>query len=184
MSARVLIATGDFGESLEVLYCYYRLQEEGIEPTIAAPDEKLLQLVVHDFEPGYDGYTEKPGYRVQAGTSYKDADPASFDGLIIPGGRAPEEIRSDNELLHIVRHFLAKDKPIGALCHGVMLLYTAGSIEDVECTCYAGIRPDVEMAAGVYVDRDVVVHDNIVTSRGWPDLAAFCKTFIGVLGAR
>ena len=183
MSARVLIATGDFGESLEVFYCYYRLREEGIEPLIAAPSEKLLQLVVHDFEPGYESYTEKPGYRVQSQISFKDADPESFDGLIIPGGRAPEEIRSDNELLHIVRYFLAHDKPIGAMCHGVMLLYTAGSIEDVECTCYSGIRPDVEMAGGIYLDQEVVVHDNIVTSRGWPDLAGFCNAFIRQLSS-
>ena len=181
MSKKVLIATGEFGESLEVYYCYYRLREEGFEPVVAAPTKKSLQLVVHDFEPEYEGYTEKAGYRVQVDAAYEDVEPTEFDGLIIPGGRAPEEIRSNNGLLHIVRHFLGNDKPIGAMCHGVMLLYTAGSIEDVDVTCYPGIRPDVEIAGGNYLDEEVVVHDNIITSRGWPDLAGFCKAFLQVV---
>ncbi len=181
MSKKILICTGDFGESLEVYYLYFRLKEAGMEPMIAAPKEKVLQLVVHDFEPQYDGYTEKLGYRCTADTSFADADPAEFDGLLLPGGRAPEEIRNDNELLHIIRYFLMKDKPIGAMCHGVMLLYTAGSIEDVECTSYVGIQPDVEMAGGLYNDEEVVVHENLVTSRGWPDMAPFTKAFLAVL---
>ncbi len=179
--SKVLIATGEFGESLEVYYCYYRLKEEGIEPVIAAPNKKRLQLVVHDFEPDYDAYTEKHGYGVEVDLAFKDVKPEEYAGLIIPGGRAPEEIRSDNELLHIVRHFMVKDKPIGAMCHGVMLLYTAGSVEDVDLTCYPGIRPDVEMAGANYLDQEVVVHENVITSRGWPDLAGFCSSFLRVL---
>jgi protease I len=184
MSEKVLIATGEFGESLEVYYAFYRLREEGLRPVIAAPKKKLLQLVIHDFEPGYDSYTEKLGYRAAAEVAFKEVDPDDYAGLIIPGGRAPEEIRSDHELLHIVRHFLAKDKPIGALCHGVMVLYTAGSLENVDVTCYAGIRPDVEMAGAIYHDKEVVVDENIVTSRGWGDLAAFMKAFLEVLRGR
>jgi len=184
MSTRVLIVTGEFGESLEVYYCHYRLREEGIETVIAAPAKKSLQLVIHDVEPGYDTYTEKLGYRVRVDAAFGDVDPARFDGLIIPGGRAPEEIRNHPELLHIVRHFIAQAKPIGALCHGVMVLYTAGSLEDVNVTCYAGIRPDVEMAGANYHDEEVVVDGHIVTSRGWHDLGPFCKAFLALLDER
>ena len=175
---KVLITTGEFGESLEVYYCAYRLREEGIEPLVAAPRKKRLQLVVHDFEPQYDAYTEKLGYGIEADCAYKDADLETFQGLIIPGGRAPEEIRNDNELLHIVRHFMANDKPIAAICHGVMLLYTAGSVDGVRLTSYPGIRADCEMAGAQWVDEEVVVHEHIVTSRGWPDLPAFCASFL------
>jgi len=182
MSRRVLIATGEFGESLEVYYCIFRLREEGIQPVVAAPRRKLLQLVVHDFEPGYDAYTEKLGYRAQADIAYSEVDPEEYDGLIIPGGRAPEEIRADADLLRITRHFLDSNaKPLAALCHGVMLLYTAGEVKGRDLTCYAGIRADVERAGGRYHDREVVVSGNIVTSRGWQDLHAFVGEFLKLL---
>ncbi|MCZ6792297.1 MAG: DJ-1/PfpI family protein [Planctomycetota bacterium] len=182
MSQKVLIATGEFGESLEVYYCAFRLKEEGVQSFIAAPRRKSLQLVVHDFEPGYDSYTEKLGYRVEADVAYGDVDPAEYDGLIIPGGRAPEEIRSDPDLLRIVRHFLSTDsKPLAAICHGVMLLYTAGDVRGRELTCYSGIRADVELAGAIYLDREVVVSGNVVTSRGWGDLGAFCSSFLKLL---
>lgn len=182
MARKVLIATGEFGESLEVYYCLFRLKEEGIEPVVAAPRKKSLQLVVHDFEEGFDTYTEKYGYRIPADVSYAEVDPRDFDGLIIPGGRAPEEIRNEAELLRIVNHFLESDsKPLAALCHGVMLLYTAGDVSGREMTCYAGIRADVEHAGARYHDREVVVSGNIVTSRGWGDLAAFLGAFLRLL---
>lgn len=179
---KILIATGEFGESLEVYYCVHRLLEAGMRPLIAAPHQKTLQLVVHDFEPGYDSYTEKLGYRVGADLAYADVEPTEFDGLILPGGRAPEEIRSHKDLLHVVRHFLVEEKPIAAICHGVMILYTAGSVEGMDLTSYSGIRPDVEMAGANWLDEEVVVSRNIVTSRGWGDLHAFLREFLKLLG--
>jgi protease I len=104
--AKILILTGDAAESLEVMYPYQRLQEEGYEVLIAAPSRKRLQFVVHDFVDGYDTYTEKPGYTWPADVAFADINPADYVALVIPGGRAPEYIRNDPDVQRIVRHFM------------------------------------------------------------------------------
>lgn len=180
---KVLIATGEFGESLETYCMKYRLEEEGATAVIASPTLKSLQLVVHDFEPGYEGYTEKPGYRIQSDIAYSQVDPESYDGLLIPGGRAPEEIRLQKDLIRIVGHFLDRKLPVGAMCHGVMIIYTARPIRDRTLTAYQGIRPDIELLGGKFVDKEVVVDGSLVTSRGWPDLPGFLREFLKLLRA-
>jgi protease I len=103
---KVLIITGDAAESLEVMYPYQRLLEEGYQVDIAAPSVKKLQFVVHDFTDGFDTYTEKPGYTWPADIAFADVDPADYVALVIPGGRAPEYIRNDPDVQRIVRHFM------------------------------------------------------------------------------
>ncbi|MFP3211259.1 MAG: DJ-1/PfpI family protein, partial [Thermocladium sp.] len=105
---KVLILTGDAGESLEVLYPYQRLLEEGYEVHIAAPSRKMIQTVVHDFVPGFDTYTEKPGYLVKADLAFKEVNPEDYVALVIPGGRAPEYIRNDPDVQRIVKHFFER----------------------------------------------------------------------------
>jgi len=178
---RVLIATGEFGEALETYYLIFRLLEEGAVPVVAAPTKKRLQLVVHDFEPEYEGYTEKLGYQLDVDVAYADVRPDDYAGLLIPGGRAPEEIRQDDDLVAIVGNFLDQKKPIGAMCHGVMLIYTARPIRGRTMTAYAGIAKDIELLGATYVDKAVVTDGALVTSRGWPDLPAFMPTFVDLL---
>ena len=100
---KVLILTGDAGESLEVMYPYQRLKEEGYDVQIAALSKKKLHFVVHDFEPGYDTYTEKPGYSWDADLAFKDVSPADYVAVVIPGGRAPEYLRYDADLIRLPR---------------------------------------------------------------------------------
>src|SRR5947209_18813401 len=92
---RILILTGDAGESQEIYYAKYRLEEEGWQVHIAAPQKRAFLSVVHDFEPGFDTYTEKPGYRVLADVGFDEVDPATYQGLVLPGGRAPEYLRNN-----------------------------------------------------------------------------------------
>jgi protease I len=181
---RVLIAIGEFAEGMETYYLVYRVMEEGIIPVVAAPNAKRLQLVVHDFEPAYEGYTEKLGYQIEAQSAYRDIRPEDYDGLLLPGGRAPEEIRQNEDLLKIVSHFLDQQRPVGAMCHGVMLLYSARSIKGRRLTAYPGIRRDVELLGGQYIDEPVVVDGPLVTSRGWPDLPHFMPRFLQVLAGQ
>src|SRR2546425_323756 len=94
--ARVLLVAGDATESLDTWYPYHRLREEGVEVQIAAPERKVLNSVIHDFEPGWDTYVEKPGYRIPADIAFRDVRPENFDGLILSGGRAPEYLRNRN----------------------------------------------------------------------------------------
>ncbi len=178
---RVLIAIGEFSEALETYYMIFRLREDGALPIVASPTVKRLQLVVHDFEPAYEGYTEKLGYQVDSAIAYQDIDPSGYQGLLIPGGRGPEEIRQNPYLVKLVGHFLDKKLPTGAMCHGVMLLYTARPIRGRRLTAYSGIRADIEALGGKFIDEEVVVDGSMVTSRGWPDLAGFMREFLRLL---
>ncbi len=178
---KVLVAIGEFSEGMETYYMIYRLMEEGIKPVVAAADVKLLQLVVHDFDPAYSNYTEMLGYKIQTETAYKDVNPAEYDGLLIPGGRGPEEIRQYNEVLEIVGYFIDRKLPLGAMCHGPQVVWAARPVKDRRMTCYYGIRPDLELAGARFVDEAAVVDGMLVTSRGWPDLPDFMPKFLEVL---
>ena len=89
--------TGDAGEAQEIYYAKFRLEEEGWQVHIATPEKTVFLSVVHDFEPGFDTYTEKPGYRVQADLGLDEVEPDAYDGLVLPGGRAPEYLRNRPE---------------------------------------------------------------------------------------
>src|SRR2546421_7613824 len=117
MTAKILILTGDAAESLEVLYPYQRLLEEGYEVDIAAPTAKKLRFVVHDFEEGFDTYTEKPGYTWPADLAFADVDPEDHVALVIPGGRAPEYIRNNPDCQRIIQHFFSGDRPVAQIWH-------------------------------------------------------------------
>lgn len=179
---KVLVALGDFSEGLETYYMLYRLIEEGAVPVVAAPTVKLLQMVVHDFDPHYTNYTEKLGYLIQVDVAFSQVKPEQYAGLLIPGGRGPEEIRQNQDALRLVRYFLDKRLPIGAMCHGPQVLWAAGPVQGRRIAAYRAIRPDVEAAGAVYVDEPVVVDGPLVTSRGWPDLPYFMPRFLEVLG--
>ena len=90
------------------------------------PEKRAFLSVVHDFEPGFDTYTEKPGYRVQADLGLDEVEPDEYHGLVLPGGRAPEYLRNRPKAVAIVRHFLETGKPIAANCHGPLLVLAAG----------------------------------------------------------
>ena len=181
---RVLVAIGEFSEGLETYYMIYRLIEEGAVPVVAAGQVKQLQMVVHDFESQYSNYTEKLGYQIKVDVAYKDVNPAEYDGLLIPGGRGPEEIRQYDDALKIVGYFMDKKLPLGAMCHGPQVVYAARSIRGRRVAAYPGIRVDVELAGAVFVDEPVVVDGSLVTSRGWPDLPYFMPIFLKVLAGK
>ena len=146
MAAKVLILAGDAAESLEVLYPYQRLREEGYEVHIAAPSKKKLQFVVHDFVEGYDTYTEKPGYTWPADLAFREVDPAQYAALVIPGGRAPEYIRNDPDCQRIIRHFFERAKPVAQLCHAALALAAAGVLRGRRTAAYPALAPDVRAA--------------------------------------
>ncbi|MBI2210735.1 MAG: DJ-1/PfpI family protein [Deltaproteobacteria bacterium] len=122
---RILIVTGD-GSTPDLDYAVFRMREEGFDVTIAAPKKKRLHVVIHQQEEGWDTYVERPWYAMDADASFDEIDPATFDGLLLPGGRAPEQIRNIERCVEIVRHFVDSDKPIGAICRGPLVLLEAG----------------------------------------------------------
>ncbi len=183
--AKVLIVVGDAVEAQELFYPYYRLKEEGINVDVAAPSRKTIFTVVHDFEPNIETYTEKTGYRFTwVNLTFEEVKPEEYDGLIIPGGRAPEYIRTNPNLKKIVEHFFDENKPVAAICHGPLVLTAYGLVEGRRLTAYNVLKADVEGCGGIFLDQEVVVDGNLVTSRAWPDLPAFMKEFIKLLKKR
>ncbi len=178
---RVLILTGDAGEALEVMYPLQRMKEEGYGVDVAAPEKRKIQLVVHDFEDGFDTYTEKLGYKLQVDLAFKDVDPSEYNALIIPGGRAPEYIRNNKDFIRIVRYFFEKNEPVAELCHAPLGLAAAGVLKGRKTAPYPALAPDVEMAGGIFVDGSAVVDGNMVSARAWPDHPQWMHEFIKML---
>ncbi len=148
MSERILIVTGDGGESYETLYALHRFQEAGLDPVIAAPDARPLHLVMHDFEPGWDTYIERQGYRADATLAFDRVRVEDFIAILLIGGRAPEYLRNNDTLLNIVRAFHEKKKWIYSICHGVQILVAAGLVNGRDITCYEHVKSEVEQAGG------------------------------------
>lgn len=182
--AKVLILAGDAAESLEVLYPYQRLKEEGYEVHLAGPSKKKLQFVVHDFVEGYDTYTEKPGYTWPADLAFADVDPTEYVAVVVPGGRAPEYIRNDPDFQRIIKHFFSEEKPVAQLCHAPLALAAAGVLEGRRTAAYPALEPDVKAAGAEYVDSEAVVDGVMVSARAWPDHPAWMREFIDVLRAK
>ncbi|MEV6110118.1 DJ-1/PfpI family protein [Streptomyces sp. NPDC051940] len=184
MPAKILIVTGDAAESLEVLYPYQRLIEEGYEVHIAAPERKKLRFVVHDFEEGFDTYTEKPGYTWPADLAFAEVDPTQYAAVVIPGGRAPEYLRNDPELRKILKAFFDGDKPVAQICHGPLMTAATGALTGRRVTAYPALEMDMAAAGATFQDTEAVVDGVLVSSRAWPDHPAWMREFLTVLRAK
>jgi protease I len=178
---KILMLAGDAAESLEVMYPYQRLLEEGYEVEIAAPSKKKLQFVVHDFVDGFDTYTEKPGYTWDADLAFSDVDPAAYVALVVPGGRAPEYIRNDPDVQRIVKHFFSEDKPVAQICHAPLVLAASGVLNGRRSAAYPELRPDVADHGAEFVDGGGVVDGVMVSARAWPDHPAWMREFVRLL---
>jgi protease I len=178
---KVLILTGDAAESLEVMYPYQRLKEEGYDVHIAAPNKKKLHFVVHDFEPGYDTYTEKPGYSWDADAAFAEVNPSEYSALVIPGGRAPEYIRNNSDCKEIIRHFFEQQKPVAQLCHAGLAVAAAGMLKGRRTAAYPAIEPDIKAAGAEFVNAEAVVDGNMISARAWPDHPAWMREFVRLL---
>jgi len=150
---KILIITGDAGESFEILYASHRLREEGYIPVIASPSVKRMNLVIHDFEPGWDTYVERIGYIIQSDISFDEVEASEYAAVLMPGGRAPEYLRNDARVIEIVKEFHKNNKYIFAICHGVQILVTAGLVNKKNIACYEHVKFEVEACGGFYITR-------------------------------
>jgi len=179
---KILIITGDAGESFEILYASHRLKEEGYIPIIAAPVVKRMNLVMHDFEPGWDTYIERMGYIIQSDISFDEVDPGEYAAVLMPGGRAPEYLRNDARVIRIVKEFHKSNKYIFAICHGVQILVTAGLVDKKNIACYEHVKFEVEACGGHYITPDEAVKDGrIVTGKTWQSHPEFYKIVFSCL---
>jgi protease I len=190
MSAKkILMLVGDFVEDYEVMVPFQTLLAVGHEVHAVCPDKAAgdkVRTAVHDFE-GDQTYSEKPGHNFALNATFADVRAEDYDALVIPGGRAPEYIRLNEQVLEIVRHFAGKNKPIAAICHGAQVLAAAGVIEGRECSAYPAVGPDVTRAGGKYMSIPVDkahVDGNLVTAPAWPAHPDWLAKFLKVLGTR
>lgn len=191
MAKRVLMLVGDFVETLEAFVPFQALGMIGCEVHAVCPKKKADESVataVHDFE-GQQTYSEKRGHAFQVNFDFDKTDPTRYDGLYIPGGRAPEYLRMDPQVLAFVRHFFEANKPVGAICHGVQILTAAGVARGRKISCYPACRAELEAAGGTYAEHNAtlsnaVVDKNLVSGPAWPAHAAILGEFARLLGVR
>jgi protease I len=180
---KVLVVTGDGGESYEALYAVHRLQEAGMQPVVAAPSKRRLHLVMHDFEPGWETYVERQGYGLEADTTFDEVSAADYDAVLLLGGRAPEYLRNDDRLLRIVKDFDAAGKWIFAICHGVQILAAAGLARGRCVTCYEHVKLEAQQAGGTWKAEQAVRDGRIVTAQTWQSHPEFYREVFACLAA-
>ena len=184
MNRRILLVTGDAGESYETLYAVHRFREAGDTVTVAAPARRRLHLVMHDFEPGWDTYIERPGYCLDAALAFSEARVEDFDAILLIGGRAPEYLRHDERLLELVRAFEVSKKWVFAICHGIQILAAAGLAAGKRLTCYEHVRREAEQAGATWLTDQTVCDGRIITAQTWQSHPSFYREIFARLSGR
>jgi protease I len=167
MSKRVLVVTGDGGDSYEALYACHRLREARWETIVAAPARRRLHMVIHDSESGWETYTERPGHSIEADVAITAVAAREFAAVILLGGRAPEYLRNDPSLLSLVREFDENKRLICAIGHGIQIVIAAGLIEGRTVTCHSHVRIEVERGGGIYSPKPAVRDGKYITAQTW-----------------
>lgn len=188
---KILMLVGDFVEDYEVMVPFQMLLMVGHDVVAVCPGKKpgeTVRTAVHDFE-GDQTYSEKPGHHFAINGDFEAIEPTAFDALLIPGGRAPEYLRLNEQVLAIVRHFAEAKKPIAAVCHGAQILAAADVLRDRQCTAYPAVRPEVERAGANWREpnetfSNAYVDANLVTAAAWPGHPDWIRKFLHILGTQ
>lgn len=189
MAKKILMLVGDYVEDYEVMVPFQALQAVGHEVHAVCPDKEAGEFVrtaIHDFE-GDQTYSEKRGHNFTLNAAFADVKPEEYDALVIPGGRAPEYIRLNEQVLGIARYFANENKPIAAICHGPQVLVAAGVVKGRKLTAYPAVGPDITVGGGEFVEIPVdkaLVDGNLVTAPAWPAHPDWLAKFFTVLGTK
>ena len=181
MAGKILLITGDSGESYEALFAVHRFQEAGYEPVVAATSARRLHLVMHDFEPGWDTYIERQGYGLSADIAFDDVNVADYVAVLMLGGRAPEFLRHIPRVVEIVREFADQGKPTFSICHGIQILVAADLVKGRTVTCYVHVRSEAERAGARYSERQAVRDGNLVSAQTWESHPEFYREVFACL---
>jgi len=181
-SAKLLMIVGDYVEDYEVMVPFQALQMLGHSVDAVCPDKSagdFVRTAIHDFE-GDQTYSEKRGHNFVLNASFADSKASDYDGLVIPGGRAPEYLRLNPKVIELVQHFEHAKKPIAALCHGPQILAAARVIQGKRVSAYPACAPEVESAGGIYAKvkmNEAITDGNLVSGPAWPAHPAFLAQF-------
>jgi protease I len=181
VNKKILIVIGDAAEALDTFYPLWRVEEEDYDAVVAGPEKRVYHLVMHEIPPGWDVTKESPSYHLASHIAFRDVKPEEYAGLFLSGGRAPEYLRYDEDLLRITRHFFAENKPVAVVCHGAEIVATAGVIRGRRMATVPKCRFDVEVCGGTFVNERCVRDGNMVSGRTWHDNPWFMREFIKML---
>jgi protease I len=166
---KVLMPVGDATEVVDTLYPFFRLQEEGYEVVVAGIEARMYHMVTHEVPPGaaipWDITQEAPGYHIKANIAFRDVKPEEYAGLFLSGGRAPEYLRYDKDLMRVTRHFFTANKPVAVVCHGVEIVAAAGVLKGRRMTTVAKCALDITQVGGQYIEQPLVVDGNLISCR-------------------
>ena len=186
---KILIIAGDFVEDYEIMVPFQTLKTLGYDVRVVCPGKnegEAVSTAVPDFE-GYQTYTEKRGQHFVLNYDFKNIRPEEYDSLMLPGGRSPEYLRLNNEVLTVIRKFCHERKPVAAICHGVQLLVAAGVLDGVRSAGYPSVAPEIRNAGGRWVDvpRDeAVVCKNFITAPAWPAHQNWLRGLINLMDGK
>ena len=191
MGKKIIMLAGDFSENMEVFAPLQALQMLGYEVATVCPGKKKgdkVSTAVHDFEE-WQTYTEKQGHKLTLSASFDEVflNYKEYDGLWIPGGRAPEYLRMNPQILELVKYFNESGKPLAAICHGPQILVACGGISGRKLTAYPAQEVELKLAGAEWVKTDwdqAIVDGNIVTGPAWSANAAVLSRFVELLGAK
>lgn len=189
MGKKLLMLVGDYAEDYETMVPFQTLLAVGHTVHAVCPDKKAgdsIATAIHDFE-GAQTYSEKPGHRFTLNHDFDKVDVNDYDGLVIPGGRAPEYLRMNDRVLEIVRQFDSVKKPIAAVCHAAQILAAAGILKGRTCSAYPACAAEVRLAGGTYAEIGIDqahTDGHLVTAPAWPAHPAWMAQFLAVLGTR
>ncbi|MBX3414476.1 MAG: DJ-1/PfpI family protein [Pirellulales bacterium] len=187
---KILMLVGDYVEDYEAMVPYQLLLAAGHSVDVVCPGKRSgesVKTAIHDFE-GDQTYSEKRGHNFVVTANFDEVRPEQYDGLIVPGGRAPEYLRLDPRVLEIVRHFGDARKAIASHCHGPQVLAAAGILKGRRAMAYPALEPDLVQCGCQWVKpgegfTDAHTDGNLVTAAAWPAHPAMMRAFLEVLGA-
>ncbi|MDA7859415.1 DJ-1/PfpI family protein [Mariniblastus sp.] len=178
---KALIIIGDASETLDTMYPYYRLQEAGIQPVVAAPEKRAYQMVMHEVKPGWTITKEWEGYTIDSEIAFSEVNSAEYAGIFFSGGRAPEYIRYNPSLVAITKYFFANHLPIASVCHGVEIPAYADCVKGRRMATVEKCRFDLESCGGIFVNEPCVIDKNLVSGRTYHDNGYYLAPWIKML---
>ncbi|KAL8532252.1 hypothetical protein ACS0TY_008744 [Phlomoides rotata] len=184
---RILFLCGDYMEDYEVKVPFQSLQALECHVDGVCPDKKAgdtCPTAVHDFE-GDQTYSEKPGHNFTLTADFDSVEPSSYDGLVIPGGRAPEYLALNDKVIQLVKEFMGSGKPVASICHGQQILSAAGVLKGKKCTAYPAVKLNVVLGGGTWLEPEPIhrcfTDGNLVTGAAWPGHPEFVAQFMALL---
>ncbi len=166
---KILIPIGDAAEAMDTLYPYFRVREDGYQAVVAGPERRVYPLVMHEIPPGWDITRESASYHLASDIAFRDVDPDEYAGLFLTGGRAPEYLRYNEDLIRIVRRFFELSRPVAVVCHGAEIVAAAGVI---------GGKRMATVPKATFVDEGCVRSANMVSGRTWHDQHLYMPEFM------